>query len=56
MSKKNCGVTCTDRDRIERSLYKNALEHDKPILSICRGVQLINVLQGGTLYQDLPSE
>ncbi len=54
--KETCGVTCNDRERIEQALYKNALEHDKPVLGICRGIQLINVLQGGTLYQDLPSE
>nr|WP_276795979.1 gamma-glutamyl-gamma-aminobutyrate hydrolase family protein [Ruminococcus champanellensis] len=29
---------------------------DKPILGICRGIQLFNVLLGGTLYQDLDSE
>ena len=27
-----------------------------PVLGICRGIQLINALMGGTLYQDLPTE
>lgn len=51
-----CGISCTQRDRLEQLLYQKALEADKPILGICRGVQMINVLQGGTLYQDLPLE
>ncbi|MCD8012877.1 MAG: gamma-glutamyl-gamma-aminobutyrate hydrolase family protein [Lachnospiraceae bacterium] len=51
-----CGVSCCERDVLEAALYANALEQDKPVLGICRGIQLINVLQGGTLYQDLPSE
>lgn len=51
-----CGVVCGDRDRIERALYDNALAREKPVLGICRGIQLINALQGGSLYQDLPTE
>ena len=34
----------------------NHKEDNKPILGICRGLQLINVLMGGTLYQDLNTE
>lgn len=41
------------RDEFERSLLHNALDRRLPILGICRGVQLINVDFGGTLYQDL---
>lgn len=51
-----CGASCPPRDRLETLLYQKALEADKPILGICRGVQMINVLQGGTLYQDLRQE
>ncbi|MCC8042398.1 MAG: gamma-glutamyl-gamma-aminobutyrate hydrolase family protein [Oscillospiraceae bacterium] len=51
-----CGVCCTERDIMESALYRNALDNNKPVLGICRGIQLINVLQGGTLYQDLPTE
>ena len=54
--KENCGVSCNDRDLLESALYAAALAQDKPVLGICRGIQLINVLQGGTLYQDLPTE
>ncbi|MCD7946287.1 MAG: gamma-glutamyl-gamma-aminobutyrate hydrolase family protein [Clostridiales bacterium] len=52
----NCGAPCEIRDRMEAILYANALEENKPVLGICRGIQLVNVLQGGTLYQDLPTE
>ncbi|MCD8099530.1 MAG: gamma-glutamyl-gamma-aminobutyrate hydrolase family protein [Oscillospiraceae bacterium] len=54
--KKTCGAQCEKRDSMESALYKRALECGKPVLGICRGIQLINVLQGGTLYQDLPTE
>ena len=41
---------------MERELFNQVYEKDKPVLGICRGIQLINVLMGGTLYQDLPTE
>lgn len=41
------------RDSLEARLYKIAKENDKAILGICRGIQIINVLEGGSLYQDL---
>ncbi|MCD8293669.1 MAG: gamma-glutamyl-gamma-aminobutyrate hydrolase family protein [Clostridia bacterium] len=51
-----CGASCDTRDRMEKLLYEMAVEEEKPVLGICRGIQIINVLQGGTLYQDIPSE
>jgi putative glutamine amidotransferase len=42
-----------ERDATEIQLAKWALEEPKSILAICRGMQLINVLHGGTLYQEL---
>ncbi len=51
-----CGVICDDRDSLEISVFKHALKHDKPVFGICRGIQLINAICGGTLYQDLPTE
>ena len=51
-----CGSINHNRDRLEERLFRIALASDKPILGICRGIQLINVLLGGTLYQDLDSE
>jgi putative glutamine amidotransferase len=53
---RECGQPCPDRDRLETVLFRLAYADDKPVLGICRGIQLINVLLGGTLYQDLPSE
>ena len=44
------------RDRVEIQLAKWAVEDEKPILGLCRGLQVINVALGGTLYQDLEAE
>lgn len=51
-----CGERCPERDAMEKELLLTALELDKPILGICRGIQLINGVLGGTLYQDLPAQ
>jgi putative glutamine amidotransferase len=42
------------RDRGELALLTGALERDLPVLAICRGMQLLNVAQGGSLLQHLP--
>ncbi|HHY06278.1 MAG TPA: gamma-glutamyl-gamma-aminobutyrate hydrolase family protein [Clostridia bacterium] len=41
------------RDAFEMALARLALAGEKPVLGICRGLQLLNVAAGGTLYQDL---
>jgi len=41
------------RDWVEDVLAGWALAEDKPVLAICRGVQLLNVAVGGTLYEDI---
>ena len=51
-----CGEICSERDEMEILLYRRAVELNKPVLGICRGIQLINVLNGGTLYQDILSD
>jgi putative glutamine amidotransferase len=50
------GTVDRERDRFELALFAAARARGLPVLGICRGIQLINVALGGTLYQDLPSE
>jgi putative glutamine amidotransferase len=44
------------RDTVELQLIRWARADGKPILAICRGMQLLNVACGGTLYQDIASQ
>lgn len=44
------------RDDMEIAALKVAMERGIPVLAICRGLQLLNVALGGTLWQDLPSQ
>jgi putative glutamine amidotransferase len=46
--------THPERDEFELTLARAALERGTPILGICRGLQLLNVAQGGTLHQHVP--
>lgn len=45
-----------DRDRIELHLLKRAVEDGKPFMGICRGLQLVNVGLGGSLYADITEQ
>jgi putative glutamine amidotransferase len=45
-----------DRDDYEAALIEAALAADVPLLGVCRGHQLLNVVLGGTLIEDLPSD
>jgi putative glutamine amidotransferase len=49
------GPTDAVRDQFELELLRAFSAADKPVLGVCRGMQLINVAYGGTLYQDLQS-
>ncbi len=44
------------RDELEIELARRALAEDVPLLAICRGIQVLNVALGGTLYQDIASD
>ncbi len=47
-----CGRTDRSRDMVELLFARWALEDGKPLLGVCRGMQVMNVAAGGTLYQD----
>jgi putative glutamine amidotransferase len=44
------------RDGAEIPMARWAISDGKPILGICRGLQVVNVAMGGTLFQDIPSQ
>jgi putative glutamine amidotransferase len=44
------------RDLLEIYTVKRAAELDKPVFGICRGIQVMNVALGGTIYQDIRSQ
>lgn len=43
------------RDTTEKLYFEEMLARDKAVLGICRGIQFINAMFGGTMYQDLPT-
>lgn len=51
-----CGSCCKTRDDMEYYILTKAVEMDKSVLGICRGIQFMNACYGGTLYQDLSIE
>jgi len=51
-SDSNYGVT-TEHDELEIAIMRAAIDQDKPVLAICRGIQVLNVALGGTLHQHL---
>jgi len=51
-----CGRTDPPRDWTEIQLIRWCLEDHKPLMGVCRGVQVINVATGGTLFQDVAAQ
>ena len=54
--RKELGSLVPSRDIYDLKLAKIAMEKKIPTVGICRGLQLLNVAHGGTLYQDIPSQ
>jgi putative glutamine amidotransferase len=51
-----CGAITSDRDEMELTLAQWAVAERKPLLAICRGIQVLNVALGGTLFQDIKAQ
>lgn len=52
----NLGGTDIAYDYFQLHIIQKVLKQNKPLLGICRGLQLLNIALGGTLYQDLPHQ
>ncbi len=50
------GETNILRDEFEIEIFKKAVVKDIPILGVCRGMQVINIAAGGTIYQDIKTQ
>lgn len=51
-----CGAVSSLRDDLELRLFPKLVTADKPVLGICRGIQVMNIAMGGDIYQDIPSQ
>jgi putative glutamine amidotransferase len=51
-----CGPVSPERDKAELALTRWAMDDGKPLLAICRGIQVLNVALGGSLYQDIQAQ
>ena len=50
------GTECPDNDLLDLTVARLAKDIDLPVLGICRGIQVLAVAFGGTLYQDIPTQ
>ena len=53
---KVCGTINFSRDTLERKLFDFAFKNKLPLVGVCRGMQMMNVASGGSLYGDIPTE
>ena len=51
-----CGDINYQRDTLERKLFDFALKNKIPLIGVCRGMQMMNVASGGSLYGNIPTE
>jgi len=51
-----CGSISEVRDEVELTLIRWGMADRKPMLAICRGIQVLNVALGGSLYQDIKAQ
>ncbi len=51
-----CEECMPERDDFELKFLRIILESEKPVLGICRGIQVFNVYFGGDMYQDIPTQ
>ena len=51
-----CGTFNRYRDSLEFALIETAIDKKIPIFGVCRGEQILNISQGGTLYIDIPTD
>jgi len=51
-----CGTPSPERDEVELTLTRWAIDEGMPVLAICRGIQVLNVALGGSLYQDIQAQ
>ena len=52
----SCGRLDPARDRVELRFTRWAIAEGKPLFGLCRGLQIVNVALGGTLYQDIAAQ
>jgi putative glutamine amidotransferase len=52
----NCNEPSAERDDTELALARWAMDGEMPVLAICRGIQVLNVALGGSLYQDIQAQ
>lgn len=51
-----CGEFDHYRDTLEMKLIKKAIDEKMPVMGVCRGMQILNVALGGSLYVDIPTD